>query len=153
MKKTLIAGLTAFSLALTPAAPAQALSDEEVGQILFGLVALGVLGAAIKNNRSQQAAPAHQPQVSRNPPAFHAPAPRHQPRADPAVLPGRCLDRVLTHDGPRRIFGGRCLNRTYDHVANLPGQCRVRLHTSEGPRRGYDAFCLRNHGYRSDRGH
>lgn len=56
MFKTFVAGLTALSLTFATPAPASAgsLSEDDLGKIILGLITLGVVGAAIDNNRDER---------------------------------------------------------------------------------------------------
>lgn len=151
MFKTLIAGLTALSLSLAPGpATATGLSEDELGQLLFGLVAAGIIGKVIHDNRNREV-PAQQTQHLPR----HAPVERQQPRGQQHwqgsnVLPSACIRQFDTQRGPQRIFGARCLNNRYHDVRSLPAACEIRLRTYDGPRTGYDPRCLRDYGYRSD---
>ncbi len=147
MYKTMIAGVTALSLTFASAQPAQAngFSDEDVGKLLFGLIATYAIGSAIKNHNDrsrsepqqvERAAPVHQGWV-------------HRPNRN--VLPRQCLQRVGTNFGEHRIFNRRCLRQEYAFVSDLPRRCAVRLFTNRGPVRGYDPRCLRESGYRARR--
>jgi len=107
------AGVTAIALTLTSAAPVQArgLSEDDIGKILFGLVAAGVLSQALQNHQKpRQAAPVPQNYTQR------APAPNTRSQSDPrhrgvAILPRQCLQNVETRFGTHRIFARRCLQR------------------------------------------
>ena len=162
MFKPLIAGITALSLTLSTAAPAQAqgVNSEDVGKLLVGLATIAVIGAAIENNRESR--------PNRSTPVHDTPSwsginsnsgwsdlnRRHSDtRQARRILPHACLRTVDTRFGQHRIFGRRCLEHNYRHVNRLPDRCAVRLYTNDGPRRGYDPLCLREQGYRSDRRH
>ena len=56
MMKRLVAGVTALSLTLASAAPVDAngLDREDVGKLLFGLVAIAAVSAAIENNQRRE---------------------------------------------------------------------------------------------------
>ena len=102
MKRTFIAGLLSVSLAATSltatATPAQA--DEDVFKVIAGLVVLGALANAAKNNNRQVTVHRHQPQ-----PVYRAPKPRRHAK----VAPAKCLANQWTHRGNRQVFGARCL--------------------------------------------
>jgi len=166
MFKTVTAGLLAVSLTFTSAAPVQAngLSEDDVGKLLFGLVATAVIANAIKNNRDEdrgRATVQRKPRVEVQRQQPRSIAPRHtlrnnlrgQPQrrnhraAVPAPLPRECIRHVDSRHGTQRIFGQRCLTRNYAQADHLPRSCAVRFNTNRGQRTGYAARCLRNNGY------
>ncbi|MEL6594661.1 MAG: hypothetical protein AAFQ47_01885 [Pseudomonadota bacterium] len=145
MTKGLIASVLAGALALTslPAAPAQA--DDELAKILAAGTVLFIIGKAIESeNKSKK----RKKEVHHH---HYKPKPKkkqvhHRPHRA-ARLPGYCLTRVRTWDGPRKILSGRCLRRNYDYVDSLPGKCRRQVETYDGVRRGWGPGCLRKRGY------
>lgn len=152
MKKTFIAGVAALSVTLGAVAPAQAngINDDQIGKLLFGIVAVATVVQAIKNtNRARhQTQPVEQPtpKVAPHDPLFDWGYDSAMDRFD--VLPGRCLSSVVDLWGqPLRIVGRNCMRRHYDHVAELPRECRMRIRTENGQRRGWNPHCLRNEGY------
>lgn len=160
MLKSLIAGVTALSLTLATAVPAQAngVDREDVGKLLLGLAAVAVIGAAIENNNRDNDRttrvhdrPHRAPHV--NPPRSNHWSDLSHRNNGRWVLPRDCLRRVETRFGDIRLFGQRCLERNYRHVDSLPRRCAVRVYSNNGPRRGFDPLCLREQGYRSDRRH
>lgn len=161
MYKTIIAGLAALSLTFTPVqGAAEGLSDRQVGQLIFGLVAAGIIAKALSDsNRRGTAATVPDRHVTPNPlPRNHvAPLRQQQPTGrNPengrrAALPAACLSRHDTQRGVQRIFGAHCLERNYRNARSLPQQCAIRLRTYEGPREGYAPACLRDYGYQIDR--
>ena len=160
MMKSIVAGVTALSLTLASAIPAQAqgLDREDVGKLLFGLVAIAAVSAAIENNqRREQSTPetrAHERRTG-SWADLNQPLPRHDNRRDERrlTLPSECLRTVETRFGDLRLFGQRCLERNYRFVADLPERCEVRVYSDRGPREGYDPLCLREQGYRTNRRH
>ncbi len=154
MKTTLTAAVTALSLILTSASQAQAdgLDREDIGKLLFGLVAIAAVGAAIENNRedSNEATQAHASRTG-SWADLHRPRPREDTRR--RILPAECLSTVETRFGNLRLFGQRCLERNYRFVSDLPDRCQVRIYADRGPRTGYDPLCLREQGYRTNRRH
>lgn len=167
MFKTFTAGLMALTLTFTSATPTQAngLSEDDVGKLLFGLVATAVIANAIKNNRDNdrgratvQQKPRHEPRADTRRHEPRADTRRHQPRGHglrrnthrssvPAPLPRSCMRIIENRHGTQRIFGKRCLERNYAQADYLPRNCAVRFNTHRGQRRGFDARCLRNNGY------
>lgn len=157
MFRTVIAGLTAVSLTLTTAAPAQAenLNEEQVGQLLFGLLATGVIAAMISDLSDRaDPEPVQSPQTwNPRPNRPRIDPPRHeQPRhprgnRDRFVVPSQCVVSHVTRFGDVRMFGRACMRQNYRHVAQLPEACSVRVVTRQGPRNGWDPQCLRSNGY------
>lgn len=137
MKKTLLAGVAAASLALSgfAATPAAADSGTQARDLIIGLGALAIIGAAINDSRSH-AAPA--PILPRT-----APRPGRVRRA----LPAQCLDRVRTRHGPVRLFDPSCLRANYAGARHLPRRCMEVVRGRFGRERGYDPQCLRAAGY------
>ncbi len=171
MFKIVIAGLMAASLTLTSANPVQAqgLTEDQIGKLLFGLVATAAIASIIdkKTNRPEpepQVAP-HQSwprgttrprQTERFPRRHQQPQTspwQHQPRetAQRHVLPAECFASYQTRFGTVRMFARRCMRDNYRHVRSLPRSCAVRAITDEGPRAGWDPKCLRDNGYRISR--
>jgi hypothetical protein len=157
MFKTMTAALTAIALTVGTAAPVQArgLSEDDIGKLLFGLVAAATLNAAI-NNRSDRNRQSQAPQETHRPTPgrelFEAPqARRHQGHRADRILPRSCLRQIETRYGNQRMFTRRCLTRNNIFASQLPQSCGVRVFSVNGPRRGYDPQCLRDHGFRARR--
>lgn len=149
MMKQLGTLLLAASLTLTHATPVRAgsLSENDVGKLLFGLVAAATLHAAINNRRDDR-----QPQIQ-----IQTHQPRETvnvrtPRSETRRLPRNCLRQIETRYGTQRMFTRNCLNRNFAAASALPRQCAVRVFSNRGPVRGFDPACLREAGYRA-RGH
>lgn len=160
MYKSLIAGITALSLtmATAPSTQAQGLTEEQIGQLLFGLVATVAVGSIINNRQSK-------PEKIETPkPHSWSPKPRtprnlmqgaqqnwqpqrpqrDYPRRD---VPAQCLTTYETRQGKARIFARGCMSENYRHFADLPRSCAVRIMTHSGPKGGWDPQCLRTAGY------
>lgn len=155
MLKSLIASVTALSLATATPAAAQGLDREDVGKLLIGLAAVAVIGAAIEENRdNRESTPAHHNNgwggIDRNNSWSGIDRNNNNNRR---VLPHDCLRQVETRFGTQRMFGRRCLERNYRHANSLPDRCEVRVFAENGPRNGYDPRCLRQQGYTTDRRH
>jgi len=145
MFKFVTAGVTAIALTLT-SVPAQArgLSEDDIGKILFGLVAAGVLTTAINNSQRRTVTVAPQATEQSRPRQGHS-------RSRAVVLPRSCMTRVETRFGTHRILGRNCLRRNDVNVRNLPRNCAVRLRSNGNVRRGFDPQCLRSAGIRTQR--
>jgi len=156
MMKSLVAGVTALSLTLASATTAHAngLDRDDVGKLLLGLLAVGVVGAAIENNQRREERQS-QSRSSGSWADLNQPRPRHDNRRDDRrmTLPSDCLRTVETRFGNLRLFGERCLQRNYRFAASLPERCEVRVFSDNGPLNGYDPLCLREQGYRTNRRH
>lgn len=167
MFKTFIAGLTAISLTMTTVGPVQAqgLNEEQVGKVLFGVLATAVIATAISKQRDKDRAEPVEVHGSRtwaprprNPRVEHPRQPRGQwgergerGERDRMSLPAECFVSYQTRYGQVRMFGRDCMRRNYRNVGLLPAACSVRAATREGPRNGWDPQCLRVAGYRIDR--
>ncbi len=153
MLKSMIAGITALSLATATPAAAQGLNREDVGKLLIGLAAVAVIGAAIENNNdNDDATRVHDNNwsgINRNNDWSrlnqNSTNNRHQ------TLPSACLRSIETRFGTQRLYGQHCLQQNYRYVNNLPERCEVRIFSSNGPRDGFDPVCLRARGFTSDR--
>lgn len=131
MNRQIFRFLTAAGLSLTialsavtvSASPARADSDD-AARLIGGLIALYAIGQALQS--SAEAHPPRHTQPRRNlrvAPArcfiegrdrngyFRGYRARCMERhvARPRLLPDECLRRVRTENGPRQIYGGRCL--------------------------------------------
>ncbi len=156
MLKPLIAGITALSLNLAIAVPAQAngFDREDAGRLLIGLAAIAALSAAIDNNNRNERREERSTQTQhRNNSWADLNRPRERERAGNRDLPRQCLRNIETRFGTHRMFTQRCLERNYAHVNRLPKRCAVRVYSDNGPRRGFDPLCLREAGYRATRRH
>ncbi|SEW44876.1 hypothetical protein SAMN04488515_3255 [Cognatiyoonia koreensis] len=161
MFKTLTAGLMALTLTFTSATSVQAqgLTEEDVGKLIFGLLATAAIATAIKNNQDDRAdrPNTHQPRVERRQPKPRGVIPeRRNPRHERqpnrrnearTVLPRACLDNFEGRFGTQRMLNRRCLTRNFAYANDLPRRCEVRVFTNRGPRNGFDPQCLRQQGY------
>lgn len=157
MFKTLTAGLMALTLSFTSVTPvyAENASREDVGKLIFGLLATAAIANAIKNNQNnQQPEQVHierhnpKPRVvmpeRRNPAHERRPNRREDRRT---TLPRECLNNFEGRFGTQRMLNRRCLLRNFPYVESLPQRCAVRVFTNNGPRNGFDPQCLRQQGF------
>jgi hypothetical protein len=173
MYKTFIAGLTAISLTLSSAAPARAnsMNEDQIGKILFGLLATGVLVNIINNKQQSKTPPVattrpwappvvaphpHSPRtvdVSPRPPAPRIVDIPRRPRGarNAKIIPRDCLKNFEGRFGNYRMFQRSCMRENYQFVRSLPQTCKVRLVTRKGTRNGWDPRCLRQAGYIASR--
>ena len=170
MYKTFVAGVTALTLTVTTAVPAQAsgFGEDDLGKLLFGLFAAAGIAQVIENNQSEPVVTRGRDNVQQSH-SYNQPTPRHPkgPRHGQAgnnprsggwahhrvTVPRRCIERVNTRYGEQRIVERRCIRQTTNLLNRLPNQCRMRIHTSVGVRGGWDPRCLRDQGIRISRGH
>jgi hypothetical protein len=152
MYKTFIAGITAVSLILSSAAPAQAngLDQKDVGQILFGLIVAATVAQGVRNHRTQTPALAdvivsQQPRSQGN--GHNGPRYGQLNQSRVSVLPGRCVRKFDTRKGNVRMMTRRCIARHYDHAVNFPRRCERDVMTNRGFRSGWAMRCLRNNGF------
>ena len=145
MYKTLIAGVTALSVTVTPAS-ARGLSDDQIGQILFGLFATAAIAKIIDGKSGQGA----NVQVQTPRPRAHQPR-AHTPRAARMTLPARCVVEHRTRNGRVQLFGRRCIAHNYDFKIKFPRRCERDIRTSQGFRSGWEVDCMINAGYRTNR--
>jgi len=156
--RTFISLILAAALAVTgmTSTAAQA-SDKDVAKWIAGAVALGLIGAAIADERRDDRA------VTRNRGYYndnrahgqrfkkkrrHGHKSHRKNRYDSHALPGHCRRVVQTRRGPLKGFGRHCLLNSYSNFNALPHRCAVR--TRGHGNRGviYGSYCLRQHGYR-----
>ena len=168
MLKKLLALSLALSLAIMPApqAHAETLSEEEVGAILFGLVAAFAITKVIdsvqddddgrKARRPDRTTRSHDPFRNGVDRIFGRDrrdrddddrADRHRLQDIPLV----CLERVEFSRNDRRVFTRSCLRAEGVRTNRLPRECRVRLFDGHRQVRGFDPACLRDAGYRARR--
>lgn len=153
MKFRFIAPLLAATLALTTitANPAAALDRDQRNQLLLGLGALAIIGAAISHDNQQRDHYRRPPPVTRR---YPVPEPWHRDdryrhdRYSGRYLPQSCEFRANTPWGYRSVMGQHCLRDRNIAVNRLPGRCAFDLRTSQGRRTVYTTSCLTGQGYR-----
>lgn len=132
--------VTGLSLAASPA------RADDTTNLLAGLAALALIGAAIHNSRDDDA-----PIVSQHTPHYYGPVrPNPQPpRFTRFDLPQYCLLPFPGYNGRNRpLLGEGCLKRYYGSTASLPQTCNVTFWNGRDRRSGYDPVCLQQRGYR-----
>lgn len=148
-----IALILALSLAVTGFTAAPARADEDVAKFIAGVVALGLIGAAVndarKDHKREQKTYSHgnRGQANNNYQYGHRarPLPRRVAKYD---LPGHCVKIVPEFSHSRTVVSQRCLARDYGYVDSLPGQCRTQVWNGHKQRIAYKTRCLEKHGYR-----
>ncbi|MEO0633225.1 MAG: hypothetical protein AAFY52_03725 [Pseudomonadota bacterium] len=135
--KRFIALVAATAIAITGFSSAPARANDDAAAAIAALLGLAVIGAVIADKRKDKRVVVHP-----NPPVRPLP-----PRVNRKLLPQQCLRSFQTNDGPRRVFGQRCLNRNYQYARSLPTRCHRQFWTDRGWRAGFGARCLRREGY------
>ncbi len=144
--KHFIATILGLAMTVTgfAAAPARAMSEEDIAKLLFGITTLAIIGAAVSDNDHDRVAPAPV-----------RPRPKPSPIARPSKpyqynLPHRCARNYRTGNG--RIvqdYGLTCLKRAQVKTKHLPQACFQQTRTEQGrTRRGFRTHCLSRNGYR-----
>jgi len=155
MTKSILAGLLSVSLAISPlaATPAQA-DNQDLNNILIGIVALTVIGSAIENSQKNQS-------NDRG---------GHHPQTRTETLPARCVVETRNRRGVDRVLDAQCASWVMDHPERLPRACIVEAprqawqlrgdqrrdhrqgHNSRRPSNyAYDLTCLGRAGFRVGR--
>ncbi|MGI9369544.1 MAG: hypothetical protein ACR2O2_11980 [Ruegeria sp.] len=158
MHKKFIALIVAAAVTVTGLSVSRA-QAADAHDILGGLAAIALLGAAIKRY-STNTRPAHNQNVSRySDHAYNAPSvqphrnqtnhirplPEAVKRYD---LPQRCLKTFDTYSNRRPLLGTNCLNKHYKHAAKLPQACKVGFWNGKQVKHAFEPACLRQKGYR-----
>ena len=128
----------AASLALSPVAATPARADnQDLAAFLAALLAMGVIGATINNNRvvRPDADWSRQPQVYRT-----------------RALPEYCLQTFKTRFGKETFFEKQCLREHYYRWRSLPESCELTIrtrsrHNKRVTHNVYDPRCLHQSGY------
>ena len=138
--KTLTAGILSAMLALTSIAPTTASAEATQDEVLGGIIALLLFGAAVNELRD------------RNDDDDRHPTPAPAP-ANWRDLPEHCELRVRARNGNRvNYFTRACLTRHYAFNNRLPERCYIQFRDHTGDRRlGYRTQCLQNAGFRTNR--
>ena len=149
MHKKFIALIVATAVTITGISASQARAAD-AGDILGGLAAIAIIGAAInhynKDDRRDHVTHNYnhiynQPKAK---PRHVRPLPKHVARYN---LPRRCL-RHYDSFPQRPLLAPKCLDRHYKHANSLPRQCKVGFWNGNKVRRAYEPACLRQKGYR-----
>ncbi|MGY3438771.1 MULTISPECIES: hypothetical protein [unclassified Marinovum] len=147
MSRKLIAAVVAAAMAFTSlsAVPAAANHghNRNLDRFVIGAGTLLLLNQLANNNGGFERGRGYEPERRYK---------KKSKKRGYAPLPGYCLTRVQSRDGPVRMYGQRCLNRNYRHADRLPQSCKVQVRTRDNGRRvtrvGYSPRCLRNRGFR-----
>lgn len=149
--------LAAAAIALTSmgAAPAQA-DDRDAARIAAALLGIAIVGKIIHDNKKDRKAakrdkwvrPDTRPDRTHRPRGVKPrPLPPRVDRRNTRLLPQNCFQSFETYEGPRHIFGRKCLQRNYRYADSLPARCQVNIRAGGKVRHGYGARCLRREGY------
>ncbi len=166
--RKVIAGVAALSIAITAVgagtASAQTLNhggqqrNYGAEQTIAAILGLAVVGAIVAKNRKDKkrdraAMQQHAPQYAPAPaPKVHhkrhpVPAHKRPHHAQRLALPAQCLRAFHTDRGVARLFGQRCMHKTYRATARLPHHCHREVWTHRGYRAGWSARCLKHKGF------
>ena len=151
MHRKFIAAVLAASVAITGFSAAPARADEDVAKFIAGMVALGLIGAAINDAKDDDR---KKRKVVRDHSGYKhvspvRPKPHSVRRYD---LPGHCLRNARLRGEHRRVLSKNCLQRNYHYTRSLPERCEVIYERKDRYREGFRPRCLRRHGYRLSAG-
>lgn len=139
--KTFIASVLSLAILVTgiSAPRAQALDEDGIAALLFGVTALAVIGAAVADDKKDR-----RPDPKPTPKPVKPSKPNKK-----AWLPSHCSKRFETRKGRIiQAYGQRCLFRAQYPAYNLPEKCYVQRKGAQGRIAGYRAQCLSRHGYK-----
>ncbi|APO87918.1 hypothetical protein [Marivivens sp. JLT3646] len=156
MFKTVTAGLTALSLALSVPTTAQA-GNDDVAKALAGLAMIAIVGAALSDNNGRAQVQVTPPQTYPNRREGARGHDDHRRdnwghnarRVSP--LPEACSIELNRRGETRELYNSRCLRRTYANFDALPSDCQTTYRRNGHTRNGYNASCLRQYGFREER--
>ncbi len=153
MHRKFIAVIIATAVAITGISASKARAAD-AHDILGGLAAVAILGAAInhysKKSRHDYVQPVTRhpypaPSVPRVKPRHVGPIPNRVARYD---LPQHCLKTFNRYSKKRPLLGKSCLKKHYKHASHLPRACEVGFWNGKKVKRAYEPACLRQKGYR-----
>ncbi len=158
MHRKFIALIVASAVAITGISASQARAAD-VGDIIGGLAAIALLGAAVKHfsdddkkntvthnyNHVYKAPHDHVYKRPKDRPHHVRPLPKRVARY---TLPQRCLRTFKGYSPDQRLLGQTCLGNHYKYSTSLPNQCKVRFWNGKKVKRAYHPGCLRQQGYR-----
>lgn len=156
MRRLILTPLLAATLALSPVAPAQAqLTNEQVNQIILGLVTIGAAGIAIDKLKDRRDDDRKKKKKRHGSVGDHRDRYRDHYRdrdigydRHRRVLPARCAALVEGRDGnARRVLGKRCLERNMRGIHRLPGHCQRNVYAFGRERTVYGQRCLSKYGW------
>jgi hypothetical protein len=146
MKRQFIASVLAVSIAFTGFSSAPAKAGNEMDQLLFGITALVILGAAMNaQNHGQAVTPKNGPQVVHYKPKKKK---AHKPKRNAKKMPWECVAKRRLHgqNGPR-LIKANCAWNNVRRPNLLPNRCMITKHTRRGFRDFYVAPCMRRAGW------
>jgi hypothetical protein len=148
--KTFIAAVLGAALVITgvSAPRAHALDEDAIGALLFGGLALAVLGAAVADHKDDKK---EKPRYTYEPSKPEKPKKVKKPKGGKhkSWLPSHCSKRFETHRGKViQAYGQRCLFRSEYPAYRLPEKCYVQARGHDRKIAGYRTNCLDRHGYK-----
>ncbi|MGV6850288.1 MAG: hypothetical protein ACWA5A_18095 [Marinibacterium sp.] len=144
--RTALSAIAIASLTLT--SPAAAGNGNKIGpgEVLAGLVALGVIAAVIDNaNDKNSPAPVNSANVYKVKPVYPA-QPVYPKTYRP--LPRHCLRNAVSDNQAMKLYGRHCLSQANFPVSDFPKVCETTVRAANQNFTGYRAQCLLNRGYR-----
>ncbi|MBO9397942.1 hypothetical protein J7399_06170 [Shimia sp. R9_1] len=149
--KTFIAAVLSAALVITglSAPRAHALDEDAIGALLFGGLALAVIGAAVadhKDDKKEKPRYTYQPSKPEQPKKpKKAKKAKHKHKS---WLPSHCSKRFETHRGKViQAYGQRCLFRAEYPAYRLPEKCYFQARGKHRTISGYRTNCLDRNGY------
>ena len=151
LRKNLLTGLVALSIAAAPVAAPTATAKDNIDKLLIGLVAVGIAGAIVnevKHNKKKQKVERHTPVYDPHTEDFH-PKKRHV-QGD-RHRHGNTVHRhkhhsYHDHNQPRGRDAVGVKKHVYKKVQK-PRQCLRQRWTNQGWVKFYSKRCLHRHGY------
>lgn len=144
--KTFIAAVLSAALMITglSAPRAHALDEDAIGALLFGGLALAVIGAAVADNKKKKK---DKPKYTYEPPKHEKPT-KAKKHKNKSWLPSHCSRRFETRKGKViQAYGQRCLYRAEYPAHRLPEKCYFQARGANRPISGYRTNCLDRNGY------
>jgi len=158
MHKKFIALIIASAVAVTGISASKARAAD-TGDIIGGLAAIALIGAAVKHfsdqnrkntvthnyNHVYKAPPKPVYVKPKSRPPYVRPLPERVARYS---LPQRCLRTYKGYSKRHPLLGTSCLSKHYKYTNSLPHQCKVGFWDGKKVKRAYEPACLRQKGYR-----
>lgn len=151
MKRQIIASTLAISIAFTSLSAAPAKAEHELGNFLFGLTALMIIGAAASSQNNDPVTtkrknPVHQPVTT----SHYKPKKKrtHKQKRHIKKMPWECVAKRRLHgrEGPK-LIKANCAWNNVRRPNLLPDRCMITKDTRRGYRDFYVARCLRRDGW------
>ncbi|MBO9474076.1 hypothetical protein J7413_11055 [Shimia sp. R10_1] len=145
--KSFIAAVLSAALVITgvSAPKAHALDEDAIGALLFGGLALAVIGAAVADHKDDKD---DKPRYTYEPSKSQKPVKPEKVKKRKSWLPSHCSKRFETHRGKViQAYGQRCLFRAEYPAYRLPEKCYFEARGKKRKISGYRTNCLNRNGY------